>query len=97
MSWHTPLLTYAPHHGVFNGLGFELRIRRSRIPDNNHSATTAVCEAESPPIGEKSHRSSLVVKDPWLTCHEFEPSTAEDPSCWGAMHVKSVESSNVLT
>ncbi|GFU65788.1 hypothetical protein TNCV_5059221 [Trichonephila clavipes] len=32
----------------------------------------------------------------WLACHEFEPSTTKDPPCRGAMHVKSVESSNVL-
>ncbi|GFW90872.1 hypothetical protein TNCV_2418651 [Trichonephila clavipes] len=29
----------------------------------------------------------------WVACHEFEPSTTEDPPCRGAMHVKSVESS----
>ncbi|GFS71837.1 hypothetical protein TNCV_3715121 [Trichonephila clavipes] len=29
-------------------------------------------------------------------CHEFEPSTTKDPPCRGKMHVKSVESSNVL-
>ncbi|GFV68240.1 hypothetical protein TNCV_1875221 [Trichonephila clavipes] len=29
-------------------------------------------------------------------CHEFEPSTPKDLPCRGAMHVKSVESSNVL-
>ncbi|GFV87817.1 hypothetical protein TNCV_780991 [Trichonephila clavipes] len=34
--------------------------------------------------------------DSWLACHEFEPSSIEDPSCRGAMDVKSVESSNVL-
>ncbi|GFU00638.1 hypothetical protein TNCV_4818051 [Trichonephila clavipes] len=30
-------------------------------------------------------RSSLEVKvtDSWLECHELEPSTAEDPPCWG--------------
>ncbi|GFX59972.1 hypothetical protein TNCV_4984831 [Trichonephila clavipes] len=32
----------------------------------------------------------------WLECHEFEPSITEDLSCSGAMHVKSVESSNVV-
>ncbi|GFV76345.1 histone-lysine N-methyltransferase SETMAR [Trichonephila clavipes] len=32
----------------------------------------------------------------WLACHEFEPSTTQDPPRRGAMHVKSVESSNVL-
>ncbi|GFW43593.1 hypothetical protein TNCV_4769451 [Trichonephila clavipes] len=43
-------------------------------------------------------RGSLVIKvtDLWPTCDEFEPSTAEDPPCSGAMHVKSVDSSNVL-
>ncbi|GFV97906.1 hypothetical protein TNCV_5069461 [Trichonephila clavipes] len=32
----------------------------------------------------------------WLACHEFEPSTTKDPPCRGTMHVKPVESSNVL-
>ncbi|GFT64917.1 hypothetical protein TNCV_274591 [Trichonephila clavipes] len=31
-----------------------------------------------------------------LPCHEFEPSTTKDPPCRAAMHVKSVESGNVL-
>ncbi|GFW75451.1 hypothetical protein TNCV_4426351 [Trichonephila clavipes] len=36
---------------------------------------------------------TLVVKetDSRLACHEFEPSTAEDPPCRAAMHVKSFE------
>ncbi|GFX94972.1 hypothetical protein TNCV_3046041 [Trichonephila clavipes] len=29
-------------------------------------------------------------------CHEFEPSTTKDPACMGEVHVKSVESTNVL-
>ncbi|GFW73992.1 hypothetical protein TNCV_545161 [Trichonephila clavipes] len=46
----------------------------------------------------KSGRGSLVFKvtDSWPTCYEFEPSPTEGPPCWGAMHVQSVESSNVL-
>ncbi|GFX36553.1 uncharacterized protein TNCV_2031341 [Trichonephila clavipes] len=32
----------------------------------------------------------------WPACHELEPSAIEDPSCRGAMYIKSVESSNVL-
>ncbi|GFS93317.1 hypothetical protein TNCV_2697751 [Trichonephila clavipes] len=32
----------------------------------------------------------------WPTCHEFEPYTPEDPPCREPMHVKSVESSNIL-
>ncbi|GFV48160.1 hypothetical protein TNCV_3554391 [Trichonephila clavipes] len=28
--------------------------------------------------------------DSWPACHEFKPSTAEDPPCKGLMHVKSV-------
>ncbi|GFV99297.1 hypothetical protein TNCV_1512691 [Trichonephila clavipes] len=32
----------------------------------------------------------------WQACDEFDPSTTKDPSCSLAMHVKSVESSNVL-
>ncbi|GFY22051.1 hypothetical protein TNCV_3296951 [Trichonephila clavipes] len=31
--------------------------------------------------------------DSWLACHEFEPSTTEDPPCKGAMYVKSAMSS----
>ncbi|GFV28006.1 uncharacterized transposon-derived protein F52C9.6 [Trichonephila clavipes] len=36
---------------------------------------------------------SLVVKvtDSWSACHGLEPSTAKDPPCRGAMHVKYVE------
>ncbi|GFW13640.1 hypothetical protein TNCV_1211061 [Trichonephila clavipes] len=29
--------------------------------------------------------------DSWPVCHEFEPSTVEDPPCRGAMHVKPFE------
>ncbi|GFT58953.1 hypothetical protein TNCV_185721 [Trichonephila clavipes] len=32
----------------------------------------------------------------WLACHAFEPSTTKEPPCREMMHVKSVESSNVL-
>ncbi|GFW75890.1 hypothetical protein TNCV_4430681 [Trichonephila clavipes] len=41
-------------------------------------------------------RGSRVVKvsDRGWSCLEFEPTTTKDPPCWGAMHVKSVESSN---
>ncbi|GFY08785.1 hypothetical protein TNCV_4659781 [Trichonephila clavipes] len=41
---------------------------------------------------------SPVVKltNSWPACHEFEASTAEVPPCRGAMHAKSIESSNVL-
>ncbi|GFU73570.1 hypothetical protein TNCV_3360101 [Trichonephila clavipes] len=44
-------------------------------------------------------RGSRVVKvsDSGWPCHEFEPSTTKDPPCRAAMHVKSVESSNVLS
>ncbi|GFT51999.1 hypothetical protein TNCV_2058481 [Trichonephila clavipes] len=47
---------------------------------------------------ELSGRGSRVVKvsDRGWPCHEFEPSTTKDPSCRAAMHVKSVECSNVL-
>ncbi|GFU01660.1 hypothetical protein TNCV_1522011 [Trichonephila clavipes] len=36
------------------------------------------------------------VSNSWLARHEFEPRTAEDPPYREAMHVKSVESSNIL-
>ncbi|GFV19162.1 hypothetical protein TNCV_3223801 [Trichonephila clavipes] len=42
---------------------------------------------EAPRVGRERRRfvgrGSLVVKVTWLTCHEFEPSTAEDPPCRG--------------
>ncbi|GFX05910.1 juvenile hormone epoxide hydrolase 1 [Trichonephila clavipes] len=40
----------------------------------------------------------LVVKvtDLWPVCHVFEPTTTEDLLCRGEMHVKSVESPNIL-
>ncbi|GFX11404.1 hypothetical protein TNCV_2804651 [Trichonephila clavipes] len=43
-------------------------------------------------------RGSLVVKvtDSYPACHEFDTSFAEDPPGRRLMHVKSVESSNVL-
>ncbi|GFT26545.1 hypothetical protein TNCV_3603921 [Trichonephila clavipes] len=43
-------------------------------------------------------RGSLMfnVTASWLTCHEFEPSAAENLPCRGAVPIKSVESSNVL-
>ncbi|GFY23437.1 hypothetical protein TNCV_3941301 [Trichonephila clavipes] len=42
-------------------------------------------------------RGSLMVKvGSWLACHEFESSTTKDPPYRGAIHVKSVESTNVL-
>ncbi|GFW71023.1 hypothetical protein TNCV_191141 [Trichonephila clavipes] len=43
-------------------------------------------------------RGSLVLNVTYLVvaCHKIEPSTAEDPSCRGAMPVNSVESSNIL-
>ncbi|GFV26577.1 hypothetical protein TNCV_2102421 [Trichonephila clavipes] len=47
----------------------------------------------------KADRGSRVVKvlDRGWPCHEFEPKTTKDPPCRSAMHVKSVESSNVLS
>ncbi|GFV66813.1 hypothetical protein TNCV_1780301 [Trichonephila clavipes] len=38
----------------------------------------------------------VYVSDRGLPCHEFEPSTTEDPPCRAAMHVKSVKSRIVL-
>ncbi|GFX12414.1 hypothetical protein TNCV_1036011 [Trichonephila clavipes] len=32
----------------------------------------------------------------WQACHDFDPSTTEEPPCKGAMHVKFVDSLNVL-
>ncbi|GFV15607.1 hypothetical protein TNCV_4836331 [Trichonephila clavipes] len=37
-----------------------------------------------------------MVTDSWAACRELEPSTAEDPPCSGARHVKSVKSSNAF-
>ncbi|GFV64128.1 hypothetical protein TNCV_1220191 [Trichonephila clavipes] len=38
----------------------------------------------------------IMVLDHGLPCHEFKLSTTKDPPCRGTLHVKSVESSNVL-
>ncbi|GFV78903.1 hypothetical protein TNCV_4080031 [Trichonephila clavipes] len=43
---------------------------------------------------KKCDRGSLVVKA-MESCREFDPSSAEDPPCRRAMHVKSVASTNV--
>ncbi|GFT24902.1 hypothetical protein TNCV_3021841 [Trichonephila clavipes] len=55
----------------------------------NHATTCAFSSGE---VG----RGSLGVKVSHrvLACHDFEPSKPKDPPCRGAMHVKSVESSN---
>ncbi|GFU19017.1 uncharacterized protein TNCV_430581 [Trichonephila clavipes] len=37
------------------------------------------------------------IKDLWSACHDFYPNTFEDPPCRGAMYVKSVDSSSVLS
>ncbi|GFS69980.1 hypothetical protein TNCV_747641 [Trichonephila clavipes] len=41
-------------------------------------------------------KGSLVVKA-MDSCHQFVPSTTKEPPCRGAMHVKSVDSSNVFS
>ncbi|GFT65489.1 transposable element Tc1 transposase [Trichonephila clavipes] len=66
---------------VFSGIGFEIKPRQPRIRDLDHKATATTGSGDS-----------LVVKvtDLWPAHHEFEPSTAEDPSCREAMHVKYV-------
>ncbi|GFW14525.1 uncharacterized protein TNCV_2358491 [Trichonephila clavipes] len=50
-------------------------------------------------LGATDGRGSLVdkVTDSWPVCQEFDSRTAEYPPCRGAMHVKSVQSSNVLS
>ncbi|GFT43754.1 hypothetical protein TNCV_4464271 [Trichonephila clavipes] len=50
------------------------------------------------PIRMPVGHGRLVVKVTysWQACREFESSTSEEPPCRGAMHVKSVESSNVI-
>ncbi|GFV18986.1 hypothetical protein TNCV_4758711 [Trichonephila clavipes] len=51
-----------------------------------------------PRFRNKAHGCGILtvkVTDSWPACHEFEPSTAEDPPCKGAMHVKSGVSLNV--
>ncbi|GFU16090.1 uncharacterized protein TNCV_1300371 [Trichonephila clavipes] len=37
-------------------------------------------------------RGSLVVKvtNSWPACHVFQPSTVEDPPCWGSMHFETL-------
>ncbi|GFX38100.1 hypothetical protein TNCV_3836991 [Trichonephila clavipes] len=52
----------------------------------------------SDPVRQVRGCGSPVIKviGSWQACHEFEASTYKDPLCRRAMHVKSVERSNVL-
>ncbi|GFU02064.1 hypothetical protein TNCV_837131 [Trichonephila clavipes] len=76
--------------------GYEWRCRK-QSKDNRHD----VVRSENPEEDlwtSKNDHSSRVVKASncgW-PCHEFESSTTKDSSCRGALHVKSVKSSNVL-
>ncbi|GFY30238.1 hypothetical protein TNCV_3091451 [Trichonephila clavipes] len=67
---------------------------QKRIATFLYQDTTFMNIAEAAPSG----RRSLVVKvtDSWPAYYDFESSTAEDPPCRGGMHVKSIESPNVL-
>ncbi|GFW43737.1 hypothetical protein TNCV_4770861 [Trichonephila clavipes] len=60
-----------PCEWVFSGTRLELMSRRPRVCYLDHCGTRV---------------NSLVVEvpDSWLTCHEFEPSAAEDPPCGGS-------------
>ncbi|GFT51213.1 hypothetical protein TNCV_5036481 [Trichonephila clavipes] len=50
---------------------------------------TCFQETSCTPLIDWGGRGSLVVKvtDSWPPCHEFDPRTAKDPPCRGAMHV----------
>ncbi|GFU57427.1 transposable element Tc1 transposase [Trichonephila clavipes] len=54
---------------------------------------TLVVPAVVSSSGLKSGHGCLVVKfmNSWLACQEFEPCSAEEHPCRGAMHVKSIE------
>ncbi|GFX10086.1 hypothetical protein TNCV_1864841 [Trichonephila clavipes] len=63
------------------------------VPTHQWSRTTVrrvVCRS-----GARANDSGQGIRS-WLACHEFEPSTTKDPPSSGAMHVKSVDSSNIL-
>ncbi|GFU86261.1 hypothetical protein TNCV_369171 [Trichonephila clavipes] len=67
------------------------------VANNDNLARFVPAKRRSTPKSKCDLRSQVVkVTDLWPVGHEFEPSTAEDPPCRGTMHVKSVESSNVL-
>ncbi|GFX22994.1 hypothetical protein TNCV_2087021 [Trichonephila clavipes] len=46
-------------------------------------------------VKETQEKFNLIFVD-HQRCHEFEPSTTKDQLCKGEVHIKSVESSNVL-
>ncbi|GFV83338.1 hypothetical protein TNCV_1900641 [Trichonephila clavipes] len=68
----------------------------------NHATQPANCRK----LNKRKNNSLVSISGPgnpkvkitnsWSVCPEFEPSTAEDPLCRGAMHVKSIEISNIL-
>ncbi|GFU61964.1 hypothetical protein TNCV_4022491 [Trichonephila clavipes] len=68
--------------------GVKLRVYRGPRSSIYYSRNNDHCGGRGNLVVEKS--------DSWLVCHEFEPSTTEDPPCRGAMYVKNVESSSVL-
>ncbi|GFV19142.1 hypothetical protein TNCV_3223601 [Trichonephila clavipes] len=62
----------------------------------HHTDDSAIFLARFHPNLEGCGTLVVKVTDSWPACHEFEPSTVEDPPCRGAMPVISVEISNVL-
>ncbi|GFY28248.1 hypothetical protein TNCV_4395821 [Trichonephila clavipes] len=64
----------------------------------NHGQVTWTTPELAPPLQTTTpHQREDVsapvkVSDRGWPCHEFEPSTTEDPPCRGAIHVESVES-----
>ncbi|GFW75653.1 hypothetical protein TNCV_4428361 [Trichonephila clavipes] len=96
-------------HPGTSGLEPATQLRRLSVRNHDHQPINPAftyddqCEVTMTIISMflariKRSRGSLVVNvtNSWLAFHEFEPSTMEDPPCRVAMHVKTVESSNVL-
>ncbi|GFV06575.1 hypothetical protein TNCV_2948971 [Trichonephila clavipes] len=73
-------------------------IRTIDSDGKNEMSNAALVSTPSEMRNILKSRGSRVVKvsDRGWHCHEFEPSTTKDPPCRDAMHIKSVEGSNVL-
>ncbi|GFW27154.1 ATP-grasp domain-containing protein [Trichonephila clavipes] len=67
----------------------------SRSPIMSHHSFTIIYRIFLVNYGGRGSRVVKVSDRGW-PCHEFEPITAKDPPCGAAMHVKSVESSNII-
>ncbi|GFX17221.1 hypothetical protein TNCV_2857441 [Trichonephila clavipes] len=77
--------------------GFQLRCCRSHLTEVQNCEVVTNFPLAQYFSNFQGHGSRVVkLSDRGRPYHEFESSTTKDPPCSEAMHVKSIESSNVL-